>query len=419
MHILYISYFYPPLGGPASLRNVKVVKYLAKEGISCDVITVSDIEYIQRDYSLLSECSEQRLIRTDSLDPMALFRKTGISKGNQATGLYMNTPENIKLWIRRLYLLDEKIGWNRFLIKAGRKALSETHYDLIYISLGPFSSGVGAYKLSKESGIPLVLDMRDYWNLLSDYNLQATTLHRKYAWNWEKRFYSYASLIVTATQGIERDIIKAFGPEFAEKTLTVYNGWDENDFIDLPAVPKPSEYTFSYFGSIYARRNMNAFYKALHRLLEEGKIPQNIKVRLFGNYFKETREEITQSGITNLIEIIPPLEHREALANMMASDVLLLVINSSSPYGTLTSKVGEYLRTQKPILAMVPYYGEAAELLRECGHNYICAMESADTIYHSLKRLFSETEHNYQIPWEMEKSKQVHNLANRLKEMLG
>jgi hypothetical protein len=46
-------------------------------------------------------------------------------------------------------------------------------------------------------------------------------------------------------------------------------------------------------------------------------------------------------------------------------------------------------------------------------------MESADTIYHSLKRLFSETEHNYQIPWEMEKSKQVHNLANRLKEMLG
>jgi len=36
-----------------------------------------------------------------------------------------------------------------------------------------------------------------------------------------------------------------------------------------------------------------------------------------------------------------------------------------------------------------------------------------------LKRLFSEKEHNYQIPWEMEKSKQVHNLAERLKEMFG
>jgi len=97
----------------------------------------------------------------------------------------------------------------------------------------------------------------------------------------------------------------------------------------------------------------------------------------------------------------------------------MLLVNSSSPYGSLTSKVSEYLRTQKPILAMVPYHGEAAELLRRCGHNYICAMESADSIYHSLKRLFSEKEHNYQIPWEMEKSKQVHNLAERLKEMFG
>jgi len=419
MHILYISYFYPPLGGPASLRNVKMIKYLAQEGISCDVITVSDIEYIQRDYSLLSECSEQRLIRTDSLDPMALLRKIGISKGNQTTGLYLNTPEKIKLWIRRLYPLDEKIGWNPFLIKAGRKAISETHYDLIYISLGPFSSGVGAYKLSKESGIPLVLDMRDYWNILSDYDLQATIFHRKYSWHWEKTLYDNASLIVTATKGIERDIIQYFGSQLKDKTIAVYSGWDEKDFIDLPEVAKPDAYTLSYFGNINARRTLKYFFQALKRLLQEGNAPQNIKVQLFGNYFKEIRDEINQSGIANLIEIIPPLEHKEALAHMMVADALILLLNSSSAGGRLNYKVCEYLRTQNPILAMAPFYGEAADLLRKCGHNYICAMESADTIYHSLKRLFSETEHNYQIPWEMEKSRQVHNLANRLQEMLG
>ena len=419
MHILYISYFYPPLGGPASLRNVKMIKYLAQEGISCDVITVSDIEYIQRDFSLLSECREKRLIRTDSLDPMALFRKFGFSKGNQATGLYMNTPEKIKLWIRRLYPLDEKIGWVPFILKAGKEAISTTHYDLIYISLGPFSSGVGAYKLSKKSGIPLVLDMRDYWNLLSDYNLEATILHRKYSWYWEKTLYDYASLIVTASRGIERDIVQTFGAHLKDKTMTIYSGWDEMDFNDLPEVSKPESYTISYFGNINARRTLKYFYQALNRLWQERHIPQNIKVQLFGNYFKEIRDEISKSGISNMIEIIPPLEHKEAIANMMATDALLLLVNSSSPYGRLTSKVCEYLRTQKPILAMVPYHGEAAELLRRCGHNYICAMESADSIYHSLKRLFSEKEHNYQIPWEMEKSKQVHNLAERLKEMFG
>ena len=66
MRLLYISYFYPPLGGPASLRNVKTVKYLAESGIACDVITVGDLEYLYRDASLLEECMADRVTRTAS-----------------------------------------------------------------------------------------------------------------------------------------------------------------------------------------------------------------------------------------------------------------------------------------------------------------------------------------------------------------
>jgi len=41
MKILYISYFYPPLAGPASLRNLKTVKYLSQLGNTIDVLTVA------------------------------------------------------------------------------------------------------------------------------------------------------------------------------------------------------------------------------------------------------------------------------------------------------------------------------------------------------------------------------------------
>ena len=71
MRVLYISYFYPPLGGPAALRNLKTVKYLAEAGIVCDVITVKDIEYLYRDPALMEENAAATLIRADSLDPMA------------------------------------------------------------------------------------------------------------------------------------------------------------------------------------------------------------------------------------------------------------------------------------------------------------------------------------------------------------
>ncbi|MBP7205896.1 MAG: hypothetical protein KBA54_05200, partial [Candidatus Cloacimonetes bacterium] len=102
MRILYISYFYPPLGGPAALRSLKTVKYLAQSGIECDVITVRDIEYLYRDPSLLREDAAAKIIRTASLDPMALLKKSRSAGDSGLSSIYLHTPEKLKLRIRQL-----------------------------------------------------------------------------------------------------------------------------------------------------------------------------------------------------------------------------------------------------------------------------------------------------------------------------
>lgn len=417
MRVLYLSYFYPPLGGPAALRNLKTVKYLAQSGIVCDVITVRDIEYLYRDPALMEENAAATLIRTDSLDPMALLKKGREAGGGDLSRIYLNTPEKLKLRVRQLYPVDNKIGWLPALIKAGRRAIRERRPELIFVSLGPFSSGIGAYALSRESGIPLAVDLRDYWTLLGDYDLQGGALNRSLSRGLEQRIYSHASLIITATAGIGTDAAQAFGADLAEKMLTVYNGWDEADFSGLPAPETPAGFTFAYFGNIYARRSLRHFYAALKRLRAENTLPPGTRVKLYGNFFRETLREVEHSGIQDLIDIVPQLSHRQALAAMQASSALLLVINSSSPRGTLTSKLFEYLRAQKPILAMVPGQYEAAKLLGACGHDLICAMESSDSIYHCLKRLFAQPAREYSIPWELERKNQVAKLAEKLKSL--
>ena len=128
-------------------------------------------------------------------------------------------------------------------------------------------------------------------------------------------------------------------------------------------------------------------------------------------------EEIESSGIADLVGIVPQKEHRDALAAMLNADALLLNLNSSGPRGTLSSKIFEYLRCQKPILAMVPARNEAADLLRQNGQDHICAMESADSIYHCLKRLLGRETRAYGIPWELERRRQISKLAARLKSM--
>ncbi len=144
-------------------------------------------------------------------------------------------------------------------------------------------------------------------------------------------------------------------------------------------------------------------------------LPNHTRIRLHGNFFRETLQEIEASGIKDLIEVIPQLEHCQALAAMQAADVLVLTLNSSGPEGTLSAKLFEYLRCQKPILAMVPAHNEAARLLRSLGHDLICAMESTDSICHCLKRLFASSPGTYAIPWQLERKSQITRLAEALR----
>ncbi|HPS39288.1 MAG TPA: glycosyltransferase [Candidatus Cloacimonadota bacterium] len=416
MRILYLSYFFPPLGGPASLRSAKTIKYLVKQGWEVEVITIRDIEYTYFDESIGHDASS--VLRTQSLDPMSLLKVLRKGSSGDTGTIYKRTPERFKRFIRRLYPIDDKIGWLPFLIKSGRKKLAEKHFDLIYVSCGPFSSALGAYKLSRETGVPFVYEARDYWTLLSDYPMQG--VFRGYSRYWERKILESAALIVNVTQGIAEDSFTAFGMQLRDKSITVYNGWDEEDFQDL--APKPdTAYSFAYFGNIYARRSLRAFYQALDRIRREGLLPEGARVDLYGNFPREVEEEIGSSSVSDLVRIIPQLGHREALEKMMSSSVLLLLINSSSPRGTLTSKVFEYLRCGKPILAMVPYHNEASCLLRDCGHDHICAMESPDSIYLEVKRLITEKrgKQEYRTPWEYTRENQVTGLSDKLKSMFG
>ena len=400
------------------MRNLKTVKYLSKAGNTIDVLTVGNIVYNYYDNGLLAESRQNRIIHIPSFDPMSILEKLSGKNKTVSNQIYHNTPERIKLFIRQLYPLDDKVLWLPNLYKAGKKALKDEKYDLLYVSCGPFSSAVAVRTLSKQFKVPYILEMRDYWTLLSDYNLQGTYINRLFSHYTEKKLLQDASLIVTVSKGIAEDISKHFGSFLADKTFILYNGHDEEDFLSLPAVSQDkNKYTLSYFGALYAKRSLKWLLKALKDLQKENKLPPNFSLHLYGNYHIETLQEIKQSGIEEMVKIIPQLSHQEAISAMLSSDALLLLINSDSPKGTLTSKVFEYLRTGKPILALVPKNGEAGKLLQESGQNYICPMESVSAIKICAEKLFADREKELKFHYpedKYERRKQVEELNKKL-----
>jgi len=420
--LLFISYFYPPLGGPAAIRNQKTVKYLSELGWETDVLTVGNIEYNYHDDSLLADSKQHSVISIPSYDPMAMLKKFSQGKAELSKKVYHGTPEKLKLLVRRLSPLDDKIFWLPNLMKTAVKLLSTEKYDLIYVSCGPFSSAPAARRLSSKFKVPFVLEMRDYWTLLSDYNLLGYGPNRLLAKASEKRCLKAASLIVTATQGIADDLACHFDQSFREKSYVLFNGHDEADFVSLqPGEKTENSFIISYFGALYAKRSLKWLLRALNSLEKQHKLPEGFELRLFGNYHRETLLEIEKSGIAKLVKIIPQLQHRDALQQMLDSDALLLIINSDSPKGTLTSKLFEYLRSAKPILALCPSNSEAAMILKESGHELVCSMESSTAILKCLLQLFSERRnlHSYHYPADrFERRKQIGGLHQKLLQLV-
>ena len=71
---LFVTYYYPPAGGPAVQRIIRIIQYLAKMGWQCVVLTVKNGEFISFDPQLEKEIPpETQVVHTDVFEPYKIF----------------------------------------------------------------------------------------------------------------------------------------------------------------------------------------------------------------------------------------------------------------------------------------------------------------------------------------------------------
>src|SRR5207248_11212265 len=92
------------------------------------------------------------------------------------------------------------------------------------------------------------------------------------------------------------------------------------------------------------------------------------------------REWAEQRGLGDRLELIAYAPRRRSLELQRDSDVLLLLIPEAGGRGkgVLSGKVFEYLAAERPILAVVPPEGAAAELIRDAGAGVVVAPDDVD-----------------------------------------
>ncbi|RPI70008.1 MAG: hypothetical protein EHM47_12900, partial [Ignavibacteriales bacterium] len=371
--VLVIAYLFPPVGGSGVQRSSKFVKYLPQFGWHPLVLTVKEPYDFYSDESLMNDVTGNCTIyRTISIEPMKWVRKflkkkwqKKLSGENKKEKTTLKPGFLVKL---KTYLLfpDNEILWLPFAVIRGIKLIRRERPPVIFSTASPFTDHLIALILVKIFKLPWVADFRDLWVDRPNFpkNKFRLFIDRKL----EKSVIEHADCIITATSLMAERFNELYP---GGKYITITNGYDEDDFNHLTELTPPGdEFRITYTGIFNKEQNPQLIFSALKKLIEEShEVKEKLKLRFVGQLDNpgdlENISHFKKLELEKYSDLIPYKPHNEIIREMLEGTILLLFVGEY-PHneGILTGKIFEYLRAGRPILAVVPPDGLAAEVIR-------------------------------------------------------
>ena len=357
------------MGSSGVQRPLKLVKYLRNFGWEPIIITPKPGLYSHFDDSLNEELESLNftIYRVDAKTP---FHKPGISKG----------LGNLPSWITKIlrffsgfwYLPDNKIGWIEPAVEKADEIWNKHAFKAIYSTAPPYSNHIIAKKLKKKYKIPVLMDFRDDW--LGSHLLSFPTIwHKQKMQAIEQDVVSNADAVTAINQPMLDSInSRVFSDKIQFEVIN--QGFDPADFEDVKPVPKKDEkIEILYNGIFYGENQPHTFLKAISILLDDKPdLKQRIKLVFQGGLPGEAVKLINRLGIQDIIDNRGYVSHKKSITGLVSADILWFIVgHSKNKEQVMTGKLFEYLATGKPIFALIPENGSAAEVVKKYGCGFI------------------------------------------------
>tara|TARA_R110002167_G_scaffold122547_2_gene301086 strand:- start:2189 stop:3433 length:1245 start_codon:yes stop_codon:yes gene_type:complete len=365
--ILYIAYHYPPILGSSGVhRTLAFTRFLAENGWDVTVLTAS-----LKAYERWSE--EQLQFIPDNVEVIRAFARN-TAKDLSWRGKYlawMALPDNWQSWI---------VGG----VISGLWSILKNKPNVLVSTYPIASAHFIAYILHKLTGIPWIADFRDPM-AQADY---PTDPVKKRWFEWiEKKIIKHCEYAFVTAPGAKTFYEQKY-PQCGEDFWQIIpNGFDETLFADLHSSPyvevkNPQPKIILHSGVIYpSERDPTDFFNALAELQNEGSISsKDIVIRLRATGHDDLfRKQLAVLKIDPLVQLEPTVPYRQALQEMFDVDGLLLLQAANCNY-QIPAKAYEYIRIQKPVLALTPNEGDTGQLLLQAGNTVIAPLDNKEKI---------------------------------------
>lgn len=377
--VLLIAFHFPPLQGSSGLqRTLSFCRYLPEFGWEPSVLTAHTRAYDRVDETQLSDLPKGLEVKR----AFALDSARHLSVG----GAYFKATA----------LPDRWVSWCLGAIPAGLRLIRRLRPSVIWSTYPIATAHIIGGTLARITGIPWVADFRDPMvETIARTNEQfpSDATLRNARLRVERMAAVNARRVVFCTDTARAICEKRYSDIAQQRWQVIENGFDESIFSSVesarqrPEHPRTGPMTLLHSGVLYFSkdRNPTAFFDALAQLAREGSVtPARLQVTLRASGNEEVyRRLIRDRRLEDLVRVSPPIPYREALTEMIEADGLLLFQGyTSNP--AIPAKAYEYLRTRRPIFALVDEEGETARLIRTTGTGRIVPMEDPGRIAEGL-----------------------------------
>lgn len=365
--VLMIAYHFPPLAGSSGIqRTLRFVQHLPKFGWEPLVLSADPRAYERTSTDLLADVPENTVVRR----AFALDTARHLS----ISGRYVGAMARPDRWV----------SWKFGAVRDGMRMIREFKPQAIWSTYPIATAHLVGAELQRRSGLPWIADFRD--PMAQDGYPEDPLTWQSYK-NIEEKSVGAARFCTFTTPGAAR-MYRLRYPQSDQRIVVLENGYDEEAFVAAAKGGQtrkslnPGAVTLLHSGIVYpAERDPTQFFAALGQLKANGELaPGSLVVRFRASVHDDLlRSLATRYGIAEFIDCQPPVPYREALAEMLDADGLL-VMQAANCNEQIPAKIYEYLRAGRPILSLTDPLGDTATTLRQAGAGDIARLDSVEEI---------------------------------------
>lgn len=360
--VLILDQRFPSTGGT---RTEKFVKFLPEFNWDPIVLTVDQSQKNPFYQEILNTYDRNgfKLFTTGTIPDFSFLNKLKMERFAGALNSLLFIPDVTSLWLP-------------FAVVKGCKIIEKEKPDIIY-STSP-SEGVHliAYLLKKISKVPWVSDFRDLWTLYKCRYRPVTTLHNKINRYLEKMIYrNWSDFIIINTPLHKDSIVKNFDAP-TNKLKIIPNGFDYDDVKKNVTIKKNgNKLVLGIFGAVEKPSScFNEFLEGYREALKEEK---GFSLILWSKISEQLRTKISgDQSLKNHIIISDYASHQKGMEKLAQVDILVALLAEGFGW-TVPQKIYNYLAIEKPIFAVVPPNGSAAEVIKKTKSGII--VDSSET----------------------------------------